>query len=348
MLGKNLKYYRLKNGLSKAKLAEKVGVSPMSITHYESDERKPSMDILKALATALNVKVSDFLANEGEIRSLTYGEFRKGSKLSKNQQEYIYASLEEYMNRFYYAVRILGGKVMPTPPDSHGVQLSSNAEDDAKALRKYLHISEIGPVGNLVEMLENIGILVYFIDIDNDAFSGINGQVNGRPYIAVNGNMSPERIRSTIVHEMAHFIFEWPEDMEDDRIEDRATAISGAFLLPEEDAKRELGLKRRAISNDMQLICKEYGISMFMLAKRAVLCGIVSDNAAKNFYILASQNGWRKSEPVRIPKEEPTLFSQLIFRAVSESEISIQKGAELLKKPYTYVAEQCFATKGEL
>ena len=37
---------------------------------------------------------------------------------------------------------------------------------------------------------------------------------------------------------------------------------------------------------------------------------------------------------------------QLVFRAVSESEISIQKGAELLKQPYSFVAEQCFSEEG--
>jgi hypothetical protein len=34
---------------------------------------------------------------------------------------------------------------------------------------------------------------------------------------------------------------------------------------------------------------------------------------------------------------------QLVFRAVSEREISVQKGAELLKKPCSFVADHCFA-----
>ena len=37
---------------------------------------------------------------------------------------------------------------------------------------------------------------------------------------------------------MSHFIFAWPDEFEDKDIEERATAISGAFLLSEEDAKR--------------------------------------------------------------------------------------------------------------
>ncbi len=50
-----------------------------------------------------------------------------------------------------------------------------------------------------------------------------------------------------------------------------------------------------------------------------------------------------KNEPSRIEKEEPMLFQQLVFRAVSESEITVQKGAELLKQSYDFVMGQCFA-----
>lgn len=342
MLDKSIKYYRLKNNLSKKELAAKIGVSPMSITHYESGERKPSIEIIKSLAAVLNVKVSDFLANNGENHIYSHGEFRKGSRLSKNQQEYIRASVEEYLNRFLLAVSILGGEVLPTAPALHKEPLALNAEEDAKALRKCLHLAEMGPIGNLVEMLENKGVLVCFLNIDSDAFSGINGLVDERPYIAVNSNMTPERIRSTIVHEMAHFIFKWPSEMTEHEIEARATAISGAFLLSEEDAKRELGIRRRAVSKDMLMICREYGISMYLLVKRATICGIVNEKAAKDFYIIAGKNGWKKNEPTRILEETPTLFSQLVFRAISENEISVQKGAELLKMPYTYIAEQCF------
>ena len=260
-----------------------------------------------------------------------------------SQQEYIRESVEEYMSRFYTIADILGGEVLPDAPACHSVTLTGHAETDAKALRKHLRFADAGPIGNLIELLENKGILVCCLDIHSDAFSGMNGLVDGRPYIVVNKNMSPERIRSTIVHEMVHFIFIWPETMEDKEIEDYATAVSGAFLLSEEDARREMGLRRSTITRDMTLICKEYGISMYLLVKRANLCGIITDSTAKDFYLKASQLGWRKKEPIRISREEPMLFSQLVFRAVSEKEISVQKGAELLRQPYEYVAGQCFA-----
>ncbi len=343
MFHKNLKYYRLKNNMSMKELASLVGVSQMAISHYESGDRKPGMEIIRALADALGVRVTDFLGSRDEKLVFFHGEFRKNSKLPVKQQEYIRESVEEYLGRFYTAVNVLGGEVLPAPPACHGLGLTGDTEKDAFAMRKYLHVSEFGPIGNLIELLENKGILVYVCDVDNDAFSGMNGLVNERPYIIINGKMNPERIRSTIAHEMAHFIFAWPEDMEEKETEAMATAISGAFLFPAEDARRELGMRRSSVTRDMALTCREYGISMYLLVKRANLCNIISGNTAKEFYIRAGKAGWKRNEPVRIPREEPAFFSQLVFRAVSENEISVQKGAELLHRSYEYVLEQCFA-----
>ena len=44
MFSKNLRFYRLKSGMSMKQLASLVGVSAMTISYYESGERKPGMD----------------------------------------------------------------------------------------------------------------------------------------------------------------------------------------------------------------------------------------------------------------------------------------------------------------
>jgi transcriptional regulator with XRE-family HTH domain/Zn-dependent peptidase ImmA (M78 family) len=344
MLGKNLKYYRLKNNMTKKALADAIGVTPMAITNYENGNRNPNMDTLKLLANALNIKVTDFLANTGGELQFSHGKFRKGSKLGAMNQEYIRESVEEYFGRFFQVVSFLGGqKILEPIPEVKKIPWMDDTENAAKELRKYLDISISGPIPNLVEILENKGILVFFIKVDTDYFSGMNGTVNGIPYIVINSTMSPARIRSTIVHEVAHFVFEWPEDLSDKDEENLATAISGAFLFPKEDAYRELGYKRNTISRAMIMTCKEYGISLFMLVKRARLCEIINDSVEKVFYIKASKAGWRKAEPDwEIQREEPNLFKQLVYRAVTEEEISVQKGAELLKTSYDDVAKACF------
>ena len=50
---------------------------------------------------------------------------------------------------------------------------------------KYLKLSEVGLVGNLIELLENRGVLVYMCDIDQEAFFGMNGSVNGLSLIHI-------------------------------------------------------------------------------------------------------------------------------------------------------------------
>ena len=75
MFSKNLKYFRLKKGLTKKALADQANVSPMTITNYESGKRKPDMETLKGLAEVLEVRVSDFLAVRNEDMMFVHGEF---------------------------------------------------------------------------------------------------------------------------------------------------------------------------------------------------------------------------------------------------------------------------------
>ena len=85
---------------------------------------------------------------------------------------------------------------------------------------------------------------------------------------------------------------------------------------------------------------------MFLLVKRARIANIISKDAEHHFYMIASSIGWRTNEPSRIAPEKPSLFEQLVFRAVSEGEISIQRGAELLKMPYNDVVSHCCFDEG--
>lgn len=342
MFSKNLKYYRLIKSMSQKDLAIKVNVSPMTISHYESGRRTPDMDIIRRIAEVLGVRVADFLLVRNESIRFSHNEFRKGASLTKEKQELVRESVEEYFSRFMDSVEILGGDVLPATPECHTLKLSHDIEQDALALRRHLGFAEDGPIDDLIGKLENKGFLIFVHEIEDDKFSGMNGFVDDRPYIMLNKKMSPERNRSTLVHELAHLMFNWTNaGFSDKEIEKYATAIGGAFLFPKNDVVRELGIHRSDISYDMIMVAKEYGISMMLLAKRAELCDVISTIASQRFYVLASRLGWRKHEPSRIPAEKPLLFEQLVYRAVNEDEISIQRGAELLKIPYAQVAEKC-------
>ena len=331
MFEKNLKYYRLQKNLSKKALAEACNVSPMAISNYENGKRRPDMDVIRKLAEALGVHVADFLAARNANLTFSHCEFRKHSSLTESRQELVRESVEEYFSRFFDTVECLGGKPLPGPPACHALSPTSNYEDDAKLLRKSLGLPEEGPVGEIISSLEDRGILIVEIDIQNDHFSGINGMVNEFPYIAINKYMRSERKRTTILHELAHIMFA-DSKMDEKDNEKWATAVAGAMLISKTDLFRELGIKKSHITKDMALVCEEYGISMYLLVKRAAQAGIISTGVERNFYIEANRADWKKNEPNRVRKEEKTqLLRQLVFRAVNEEELSVSRGAELLK-----------------
>ena len=141
MFSKNLKYYRLKKGMTKKELANRVDISSMAISNYENGKRKPDMELMKKIAAVLGVRVSDFLTVRNEKLVFCHGEFRKNSSLSIAQQEYVKESVEEYFNRFMTIVEILGGDVLPDAPSVSILPLTGNIEQDGRSLRKHLSLA---------------------------------------------------------------------------------------------------------------------------------------------------------------------------------------------------------------
>jgi transcriptional regulator with XRE-family HTH domain len=101
IFGKNLKKYRVFKGLSQAKLAELVNISPNFISDLETGKRWLSSDTLVNLAEVLDVAVYSFLksgetpSNEISTFIMTYTE-----KASKSITHAVINSLENLRNQF--------------------------------------------------------------------------------------------------------------------------------------------------------------------------------------------------------------------------------------------------------
>lgn len=338
MIGKNIRYYRLMNKMSQEKLAEAIGVGKMAISNYESEKRTPSYDITCRLSEVLGVTHAQLVAQYNNKLVIQHGAFRKQHSLSKTQQEVILCEADRFLERLYEAISFVGDSVLPVVPDFRKTFVD-DYEVGAQQLRQILGISLSGPVGNITDILENKGFIICPIKYDGRYFSGNSGTVNGRPYLAVNTTMPAERQRLTLIHELAHTVFIFHEDQDEEQM---VNAIAGAFLLPKEDIIRELGPKRRAIYNDLRNIQREYGISMAAIVMRAYQTGIINKSVYEGTMKRMSANGLRTDEKSGIEPEMTHLLEQIISRAVAEEEIGISKAGELLEKPLIEVRRLCY------
>lgn len=339
MLGRKIRLYRLQQGLTKKELAVRTGISQARITAFENGRETPNTKIARVLASALGVSFPQLMKFVPSSREYQHGEFRKQSSLSKSAQTYLRMLSEEYFDRLFLAADLLGGKVLREPPTVHCLIISGSPEADAMLLRSHLGVAIDGPVPALIDMLENKGILICKIPYEHTNFSGINGMADKYPYIAINSKATPERQRSTIIHELAHIFFELPKRTALEH-EKYVEAVCGAFLFPSTDAYIELGRKRKAISSDMVIVAKEYGISLQLLAKRAEQLGIISADTYRNFNIAINKSSARFSEGGRIKPEEPKLLEQLVLRGWCEDKMSLSRAAELLDITYSEMRDK--------
>lgn len=338
MLSSNLKYYRQQAHMSQEHLAQMVGLTKMAISNYESGKREADSSVVIKLARALGVSASRLLATPNASVQITHGAFRKQSKMGINAQALLFGQIDRYLNRFYNALQIVGSLALPEHQPTEKVPYSGDIEAAGQFIRQYLKLSLNGPVGNITDIIENQGIIVCQLHVEDTHFSGINGMINGRPYIVVNSNMPAERQRFTVIHELSHILFSFADEDEEEKAVD---GIAGAFLFPSSDVYRELGTKRTNIRGDLRSIQREYGIAMQSILIRAKQCGVITQESYEAHCKWISANHLRLDEHSGLVPEKSTLFEQLVVRAVSENMIGISKASELLELPYHQVELLC-------
>jgi transcriptional regulator with XRE-family HTH domain len=93
-----LREARKAKGLSQADVADRAGLKPSAISHFETGRRSPSFNNLKRLADALSVSVDYLLGREDEPKAVgpkVQQLFRHFEKMSSEDQ----AFLEEFVDR---------------------------------------------------------------------------------------------------------------------------------------------------------------------------------------------------------------------------------------------------------
>ena len=337
-IGRRIKLSRHALGLSLRDLESRIDnlVTAQAISKYERDELTPSSSVLIALANALGVSVH-YLVSEVDIE-LEEVNFLKKRLASKKEEAEVKAKVLHLLERYLTVEEILN---LPTvdadmPRNSPWRVLHDLAEVEqmADTLRSHWGLG-LDPISNFVEIVEVHGIKILSIplgEIEGLAARVRRGKKSVASVIVINESNEDDRQRFTIAHELGHIVMDVvAKDIDKNKAANR---FAGAFLIPAETLRTEIGSSRTSISLAELLELKRiFGVSVQALTYRCNELGIFNNTLFESLFKEFKNRGWRTPtyiEPNPIEGEVPKRFERLCLRALMEGAISEAKVAELL------------------
>jgi Zn-dependent peptidase ImmA (M78 family)/DNA-binding XRE family transcriptional regulator len=338
MIGKKLKIARAAAGLSLRDLAARMGdrVTAQAIGKYERDEDMPSSGVLIALARALDVR-EEYLLSDDEI-VLEGVDFRKAPKASSREEAVLQAKTVHLLER-YIAVEDLLNLRSADWQQPRGAPYPvadlRDAEDVARSVREDWGLGH-DPIPKLAELLEERGIKVLSIDLDH--IDGLAAKVRRKDrgdarVIVIKKSTWSERKRFNLAHELGHMVMAVDTKIDEEKAAHR---FAGAFLIPADSLRAEVGASRSTISIGELVALKErFGASIQAIVYRCKDLGIIRQSEFARQFQVFTERGWRTApfeEPGKMDSalEEPRRFERLCYRALAERVISEAKAAELL------------------
>lgn len=343
--GTRLKLARKMAGMSLQDLSNALvnKVTKQALSKYEQGDMNPTTEVLLSIAKALKLKPDYFLKK----KSLELGQvqFRKRAALSIKEEEALIERVRDYVERYMELEEILNVQsAFVNPLEGFEIRDKIDIEKAAMKLRKEWNLGE-NPIPNISEMLELKGIKVIQID-DVDAVDGIAAFTStGIPIVVVNKKDKPiERIRFTIIHELAHLLLNLSVLSGDKKLEEEwCHFFSTCFLIPSHMLRQMIGEGKRKYIDIKELIkVKEYyGISIRAIVHRLCSLEVIDDNYYKRWMVYMSKTYGAKGEPGEYKGEEDSKgFDLLIARGLSEGIISLSKAAVLCNTDINHLRKE--------
>lgn len=274
--------------------------------------------MVKKICKALGITIGKLMSYKEDIE-IAEAVFHNSNKLTKAEKSTILAQVRLNVQMYHDACMCANAEVDENRLPKEKIPMGTDLEIIAAYMREMLHLSASGPVGNLVQTLENNGVFITIIKRSEIAksFSSLAAMTtNGVPIVAVSSALDRCGQREELAHALAYLMF---SDV-NERVLNNAVEY---FLLPSEDIIRELGRKRKNLcAKEIRIIAEKYGVSEQCVVCRVKEEGIISRKWQSNIQNIIVDE--RKAKL-------PTRLLQIVLRAYTEGETSISRAAELLQ-----------------
>lgn len=345
VIAHNLVRYRKKR-ISQDRLAEQVGITRQTINNYEKGKTLPDSKTLSQLAHHLGVTLDDLLRPIEQLPQIQ-NQFCFRCHASFTNKPQFVSYVEDLLNT-YTALETAVGLPPYAPETTPCDNVEGNEkriEQVAKQFRARLGFGD-APIPNLFEAVEEIGLKVLRLPIQQDNFFGLSACSNTQgAFVLINThNISIERQLFTLAHEIGHLIFHrgeyqdqllTSESREQEKAREKVADYFASHLLVSQTAFDQ------ALSNmhDWLKLKSYFRVSYAVILKRLDDMGLKDFGETKK--ALCAQYKQKTGESLTKEVElEPKLqeedfplnqrYSSLVWQALEQEKISESKAAELL------------------
>lgn len=303
-----LQLLRESRGLSQTALSKLSKVPQPTLSKVENGIGELDGERAQAVADALRYPL-DVFDWPDEIFGFGSAAFhhRKQQSLGVTTLQRIHADVN--LIRMRCARLTQGVEVEPRYPfPNFEVDEWGTPADVARAVRAAWRLP-MGPIVNMIRVLENAGAFVVRADLYSHRISAISTSVPGTPPLFIlNEGMSADRERFTLAHELGHLVMhDLPTPP--DNAEREADDFASEFLMPAAEIAPQLNNIDLAKAASLK---RHWKTAMTALIRRARDLGRIDERRYTSLNVQVSQKGWRKIEPVQIEHEQPTLIPQII------------------------------------
>jgi Zn-dependent peptidase ImmA (M78 family) len=293
--------------LTQADLASSVGRSQSAIAQLEAGLIDGSDGLIRQIAAVTGFPIEFFDRDSGPSFPAGSLLFRAHANINRKDR------LEAYSQaRFVFEMLVSllerASRIPINLPKSSDAPVAA-----ARAVRRFLKIDPVEPIGNLLATLERNGVLVLALpDLKGrDAFSLWAGDDRSLPVVAISHGRPGDRLRMTVAHELGHLVLHSVRDNVTSAAEDQANEFAAEFLMPEAAMRRELSAPLTLTR--LATLKPKWRVSIQAMVVRAKELGIITDRQYRYLYEQIGIQGWKTSEPVNlaVEPERPRTLRQL-------------------------------------
>lgn len=316
---------RQSRGLTQNELSNLTGIPQSSISRIELGNLKITDEYLEVLSKFLDYP-KDFFYRDIQV-------YPSGSHYRKRIiiPQKVIDKVEAIMNLYVADIQELLKAVelnnsLPVLNTNNPIK----PEDAAIYLRQFWKIPK-GAINNLTKVVEDNGIIVVHCDFNTDKIDGRTMVTEkGQPIIFINKNLPGDRMRLTLAHELGHILLHINNvpSFNSKMDEGEAFRFAAEFLMPTREIKPFLtGKLTIELLADLK---RGWKVSMQAIVYWATTMNAITSNHSRYLWTLFATRGIKKQEPIEIPKEVPTLLSEILELYFSKLQYTKKDIAKIL------------------